>query len=118
MLGNVHTAMATRRRRAAKVCLVALAPVLVGLGMLPARAQIAVDMAKITCRQYLLDKNFSPKSAAIANWLSGYFNGLRQNTVVDIGTMAKNKDTVEDYCRLNLDTTLMDAAKNALGLNK
>jgi hypothetical protein len=54
----------------------------------------------------------------IANWLSGYFNGLKNNTVVDLGAMAKNKDKVEDYCRLNQDVTLIEAAKIALGLPK
>ena len=54
----------------------------------------------------------------IANWLSGYFNGLKNNTVVDLGTMAKNKNKVEDYCRMNLDTAIMEAAKTALGLAK
>lgn len=54
----------------------------------------------------------------IANWLSGYFNGKNNNTIVDLGTMAKNKDKVEDYCRMNLDTTIIEAAKSALGLGK
>ena len=79
---------------------------------------MTVDVAKITCQQYLFDKTFSPRAPMIANWLSGYFNGLKNNAVVDLGTMAKNKDKVEDYCRMNLDTTIMDAAKTALGLAK
>jgi hypothetical protein len=54
----------------------------------------------------------------IANWLSGYFNGQKNNTVVDLGAMAKNKDKVEDYCRMNQDVTLVEAAKTALGLPK
>ena len=83
-----------------------------------AEAQMTVDVAKITCRQYLFDRNFSPRAPMIANWLSGYFNGLKNNTVVDLGAMAKNKDKVEDYCRLNQDATLVDAAKTALGLSK
>ena len=82
------------------------------------KAQMTVDVAKITCRQYLFDRNFSPRAPMIANWLSGYFNGLKNNTVVDLGAMAKNKDKVEDYCRLNQDATLIDAAKTALGLSK
>jgi HdeA/HdeB family len=76
----------------------------------PATAQMTVDVAKITCRQYLFDRTFS--------WLSGYFNGQKNNTVVDLGVMAKNKDKVEDYCRMNQDVTLIEAAKNALGLPK
>jgi hypothetical protein len=83
-----------------------------------AQAQIKVDFGKITCRQYLMDPNFSPKAPMIANWLSGYFNGQDNNTMVDIGAMAANKDKVEDYCRMNLDTTLIDAAKAALKLTK
>lgn len=86
--------------------------------MTAAEAQMTVDVAKITCRQYLFDRNFSPRAPMIANWLSGYFNGLKNNTVVDLGAMAKNKDKVEDYCRLNQDATLVDAAKTALGLSK
>jgi hypothetical protein len=83
-----------------------------------ARAQMTVDVAKITCRQYLFDRNFSPRAPMIANWLSGYFNGQKNNTVVDLGAMAKNKDKVEDYCRVNQDVTLVEAAKTALGLPK
>jgi acid stress chaperone HdeB len=83
-----------------------------------AQAQMTVDVAKITCRQYIFDKNFSPRAPMIANWLSGYFNGKNNNTIVDLGTMAKNKDKVEDYCRMNLDTTIIEAAKTALGLGK
>src|SRR5215472_8805797 len=83
-----------------------------------APAQMTVDVAKITCRQYLFDRTFSPRAPIIANWLSGYFNGLKNNTVVDLGAMAKNKDKVEDYCRMNQDVTLIEAAKTALGLPK
>ena len=83
-----------------------------------APAQMTVDVAKITCRQYLFDRTFSPRAPMIANWLSGYFNGQKNNTVMDLGTMAKNKDKVEDYCRLNQDVTLIEAAKTALGLSK
>ena len=82
----------------------------------PATAQMTVDVAKITCRQYLFDRTFSPRAPMIANWLSGYFNGQKNNTVVDLGVMAKNKDKVEDYCRMNQDVTLIEAAKTALGL--
>jgi HdeA/HdeB family protein len=83
-----------------------------------ARAQMTIDVAKITCRQYLFDKVLSPRAPMIANWLSGYFNGQKNNTVVDVDAMAKNKDKVEDYCRMNQDVTLVEAAKSALGLPK
>jgi hypothetical protein len=100
-----------------KIPSIMLAAVLV-LFNVEARAQMTVDVAKITCRQYLFDRTFSPRAPMIANWLSGYFNGLKNNTVVDLGAMAKNKDKVEDYCRMNQDVTLVEAAKAALGLPK
>jgi|SRR5215467_610052 len=101
-----------------KAYFVILAALSVLLPASQARAQMTVDVAKITCRQYLFDRNVSPRAPMVANWLSGYFNGQKNNTVVDLGAMAKNKDKVEDYCRLNQDVTLMEAAKTALGLPK
>jgi len=98
-----------------KAYFVILAALSVALLASQARAQMTVDVAKITCRQYLFDRTFSPRAPMIANWLSGYFNGQKNNTVVDLGAMAKNKDKVEDYCRL---VTLVEAAKSALGLPK
>ena len=94
-----------------KAYFVTLTALLMLLSASEARAQMTVDVAKITCRQYLFDRTFSPRAPMIANWLSGYFNGQKNNTVVDLGTMAKNKDKVEDYCRLNQDVTLIEAAK-------
>src|SRR5215470_6218944 len=101
-----------------KACFVSLIALSVLLSGPEARAQMTVDIAKITCRQYLFDRTFSPRAPTIANWLSGYFSGLKNNTVVDLGTLAKNQDKVEDYCRMNQDETLIEAAKTALGLPK
>jgi len=101
-----------------KACFIGMTVLSVLLSASEAPAQMTVDVAKITCRQYLFDRNFSPRAPMIANWLSGYFNGQKNNTVVDLGAMAKNKDKVEDYCRMNQDVTLIEAAKTALGLPK
>ena len=96
--------------------LVALGTLVAVLAAPGARAQVTVDVAKITCRQFLLDKVASTKSVAI--WLSGYYNGKSGNTVIDVGAMERNADKVEDYCRLNLEMTIMEAVKNSLGLDK
>ncbi|MGN6750008.1 MAG: HdeA/HdeB family chaperone [Xanthobacteraceae bacterium] len=101
-----------------KACFVSLTALSVLLSASEAPAQMTVDIAKITCRQDLFARTFSPRAPMIANWLSGYFNGQKNNTVVDLGVMARNKDKVEDYCRLNQDVTLIEAAKTALGLPK
>ena len=55
---------------------------------------------------------------SIAVWLSGYYNGLQHNSVVDLGRMEQNIDKVQDFCRLNMDMKLMDAAKKALSASK
>ena len=81
-----------------------------------AQAQTKVDVAKISCNQFLFDK-IAP-SQSIAVWLSGYYNGVAHNTVIDMNRMEQNIDKVQDYCRLHLDMTVMDAAKNALDMNK
>jgi acid stress chaperone HdeB len=86
------------------------------LAVCPARAQTTVDVAKISCRQFIADDIALSKSIAV--WLSGYYSGLQHNTVVDMGRLEQNIDKVQDYCRLNQEITLMDATKKALGANK
>jgi hypothetical protein len=106
------------RNKVMRIWLVTLASAFAVLAPPNAQAQMAVDLAKVTCKQYLFDKFISANAPMVAVWLSGYFNGKRNNTVIDIGTFRKNKDVVEDYCRMNLDLTLIDAATKALGLDK
>jgi len=98
-----------------KVWPIALLPLVAILGAPQAQAQVTVDVAKITCRQLFFDKMISPNEKSLALWLSGYYNAKRNNTVIDIGALAQNTDKVEDYCRMNLDVTVMDAVQSALG---
>jgi acid stress chaperone HdeB len=90
--------------------------ILLALAASPARAQTTVDVAKISCRQFISDDIALSKSIAV--WLGGYYSGLQHNTVVDLGRMQQNIDKVQDFCRLNMDVTVMDAAKKALGIGK
>jgi acid stress chaperone HdeB len=77
------------------------------------RAQVRVDMAKITCRQLLVDE-IAP-SEYVAMWLSGYYNGKRNNTIIESETMIKNAKKVSEYCYRNREATVTDAVKNVLG---
>ena len=90
---------------------------LVILGTPRVQAQITVDVAKITCRQFLLG-HVGGSTRSVANWLSGYYNGKRGNTVIEAGSMQKNVHDLERYCRKNREMPVMDAAKNALGVEK
>jgi acid stress chaperone HdeB len=84
--------------------------------ILPARAQVTVDVAKITCEQYVLFTVADPHD--IAMWLSGYFNSKRNNTLLDTQQFREHARKVMDYCQLNLKTPVMEAAEKVLGLSK
>jgi hypothetical protein len=47
----------------------------------PARAQVTLEVSKITCEQFRRYTITDPRDIAL--WISGYFNGQRKNTVVD-----------------------------------
>jgi acid stress chaperone HdeB len=93
-----------------------LALSLSAVAVLPARAQVTVDMSKITCEQYILFTMGDPKD--IAMWLSGYYNAKRNNTVIDVQEFREAGKKVTDYCQVNLKTTVMDAAEKALGVKR
>ena len=103
-----------------KVRLLMAAPLLVPLlaVLLPAasQAQVTVDVAKITCRQFLLDAVAPTKSVAI--WLSGYYHGKRNDTVVDVQLLAENADKIKTYCRLKPEATVMQAVETVLRVPK
>ena len=87
------------------------------LGVPAAQAQMTVDVAKITCKQFVLGEIVDVKTLSI--WLSGYFNAMRKNTVIDIGSFKKNSEALQDYCLQNhFDVLLMDAVKNTLDEKK
>ncbi len=89
---------------------------LLTLAAFPARAQTTIDVTKISCRQLIFDDIALSKSIAI--WLSGYYSGTQHNTLVDMSQMEHNIDKVQDFCRLHLEMTVMDAAKKALSVGK
>jgi len=87
------------------------------LALAPARAQVTLDVAKITCHQFLLGK-VGASTRSVANWLSGYYHGKRDSTVIEVGSMRKNERDLERYCRKHSDKNVMDAAKEALGAER
>ena len=79
------------------------------LGISTGQAQVTIDVAKITCRQFLLG-HVGGSTRSVANWLSGYYNGKRGNTVIEAESMQKNVRDLERYCRKNHEMPVMDAA--------
>ena len=84
---------------------------------IPAQAQVTVDVAKITCEQVLMEK-LAWTEREVELWLSGYYNGKRDSTVVEPEAVKKNEEKVNHYCYEHRDTTVMDAVKNVLGWDK
>ena len=80
------------------------------------QAQVSVDVTKITCTQFLMDE-IAP-STYVAMWLSGYYNGKRNNTIIEPNTMEKNAKKVSEYCYQHRETTVIDTVNNVLGFDK
>jgi len=81
-----------------------------------ARAQVTLDVAKITCDQFTGYKITNPDN--IAMWLSGYYNGKRGNTILDTQGLAANTKKLKDYCIQNPQIPVMRAVETLLGADK
>jgi len=80
-------------------------------------AQETVDVTKITCQQILMEQLAAP-SRDVVLWLSGYYAGKRNNTIIEPQTIKKNEEKVNSYCYHHRETTVTDAIKNVLGFDK
>ena len=87
--------------------LLLLMPLSVGL-----KAQVTIDVAKVSCSQFALYKVASPDTLAI--WLHGYYSGKRGTTVVDVESLKANMKKLRDYCVQNPDVTLVEAVEEIL----
>ena len=81
------------------------------------QAQETLDLAKVTCQQLMEEKLLSP-SRDVVLFLAGYYNGKRNNTIIEPQTIIKEEERVNSYCYKHGDTTVMDAVKNVLGFDK
>jgi hypothetical protein len=81
------------------------------------QAQVTVDVAKITCEQ-LVNEKLQWTEREVVFWLSGYYNGKRNNTIVEPEAVKKNEEKVDHYCYDHRDMPVMDAVKNVLGFEK
>ena len=61
-------------------------------------------MSKITCEQLLKGTQNSIESAI---WISGYYNGLRKNTMFDLNQFKTNADAVVKACQASPKNTVM-----------
>jgi acid stress chaperone HdeB len=81
-----------------------------------AKAQMRVDVSKVTCKQYVLYRIIDAKTLSI--WLSGHFNEQRNNTIVNVSALKDNHETPLKDCWSHYDAPLMAAVTAALGDKK
>src|SRR5437588_4311079 len=74
-----------------------------------ARAQVTLDVSKITCDQFTGYKVTNPQNIAI--WLSGYYNGKRDNTIVETQSLIADAKKLRDYCIRNPQAPVMRAVE-------
>jgi len=100
------------------------------------RAQVSIDVSKITCDEYVHDKiptsDFISFSAVgplplearsmlsrwlIANWLSGYYHAKRNNWIIQTENFENNVNKLNNYCydEKNFKVPIMDAIERVLG---
>jgi acid stress chaperone HdeB len=80
------------------------------------QAQVTVDVVKITCQQLLMQA-LPWTSRDIVLWLSGYYHGKHDNTIIEPNAVKRDEDKLDQYCFQHGETTVMDAVKN-MGLGK
>ncbi len=74
------------------------AVVLVPVSSFDAPAQVTIDMAKVTCEQYVLYK--IPNSDFIPFWIQGYYSGKQGNTLIDTQRFKENAEKVSSTVAL------------------
>ena len=80
-----------------------------------AQAQERIDMSKYTCEQLLSGTGDSIETAI---WLSGYYNGLRKNTVLATAQFKNNAEAVVTECKSSPKKTVMQTINTMLARAK
>jgi acid stress chaperone HdeB len=78
----------------------------------PVQAQTTIDVSKITCEQWLSFKVADPNFIAL--WLSGYYNGKRDNTIVEVQAFKDDIEKLKTFCITNPKTFVMKAVETKI----
>ncbi len=83
-----------------------------------ARAQVTVDISKITCEQYLGFSVADPRDIAI--WLSGYYHGKQGTMLFEPQMLKQNAEKLKTACfkRDNAKLPVMQLIEKELGQAK
>ena len=83
-----------------------------------AQAQVTLDASKLTCDQFVHSKVGSPR--VIGAWLSGFYNGKRDNRILDLQNYEGNLSKLEQFCYLekNFKMPVMQAIEELFSAGK
>lgn len=80
-------------------------------------AQVTIDVAKITCGQFLAYSIADPKDIAL--WLNGYYTGKRGgSTLIDTQASKASYDQLRAYCLINQNIPIMQAVETLFSAGK
>ena len=88
-----------------------LGAICLGFMIANAQAQVTIDVSKITCAQFRSYSITDPNNIAL--WLSGYYNGKRANTIINVESFKTNFEKLKDYCTTHPMTPVMEAARSS-----
>ena len=74
-----------------------------------ARAQVTLDISKVTCDQFHAYKITNPQNVAI--WVNGYYHGKRGDVTLDTQRLVESARKLRDYCRRNRETLVLEAVE-------
>lgn len=78
-----------------------------------ARAQVMLDVSKITCWQFATHKVADPKLIAV--WISGFKKGQGGDTLVDTEKLDADAEKLRRFCISNPDMPVMEAVETVIG---
>jgi acid stress chaperone HdeB len=79
---------------------------------LPVEAQVAIDISKLSCNEFLFGNATDSRTLSI--WLNGYHSGAIGKTVIDLNGMGER--ALIEYCIANTEMPILNAARNILGV--
>ncbi|HEY1795807.1 MAG TPA: HdeA/HdeB family chaperone [Stellaceae bacterium] len=82
------------------------------LAAAPAMAESNLDLAKVTCKDFLAAGK--DNISIILTWLDAYYLGKDDPPVIDFDRMAKSGQALGKYCGENGEATLAKAADKVM----
>ncbi len=98
--------------------LVALGFVLTLFSASQVQGQVTIEVSKITCGQFVGGELGSPRT--VAAWLSGYYHGRKDSTIIDKQNFESNLSELTNFCRTvdNSKILVMQAIERTLARRK